>query len=109
MYRKKSVRDLAIAPGDRALVRVDYNVTFVGDTGQISDDSRIVETLPTIEYLLERQCRVIICSHIGRPHGHRDSQYSLTPVALRLSRLCSVRLPSRRTVSARMSRRQSRT
>ena len=87
MYRKKSVRDLAIAPEDRALVRVDYNVTFVGDTGQISDDSRIVETLPTIEYLLERQCRVIICSHIGRPHGHRDSQYSLTPVALRLSEI----------------------
>ena len=87
MYRKKSVRDLAITPGDKALVRVDYNVTFVGDTGQISDDSRIVETLPTIEYLLERECRVILCSHIGRPHGRRDSLYSLTPVALRLSEI----------------------
>ncbi len=87
MYRKKSVRDLDIAPGDRALVRVDYNVTFVGDTGQISDDSRIVESLPTIEYLLERQCRVILCSHIGRPRGRRDSRHSLTPVALRLSEM----------------------
>lgn len=87
MSRKKSVRDLDIKPGDRALVRVDYNVTFVGDTGQISDDSRIVESLPTIEYLLERQCRVILCSHIGRPHGRRDSRYSLTPVALRLSEI----------------------
>ena len=87
MSRKKSVRDLHIAPGDRALVRVDYNVTFVGDTGQISDDSRIVESLPTIEYLLERRCRVILCSHIGRPRGRRDSRYSLTPVALRLSEI----------------------
>ena len=87
MSRKKSVRDLDIAPGDRALVRVDYNVTFVADTGQISDDSRIVESLPTIEYLLERQCRVILCSHIGRPRGRRDSRYSLTPVALRLSEM----------------------
>ena len=68
-------------------MRVDYNVTFVGDTGQISDDSRIVESLPTIEYLLERQCRVILCSHIGRPHGRRDTRYSLTPVALRLSEI----------------------
>lgn len=87
MYRKKSVRDICVTPGDRALVRVDYNVTFVGDTGQISDDSRIVESLPTIEYLLERQCRVILCSHIGRPHGRRDTRYSLTPVALRLSEI----------------------
>ncbi len=87
MFRKKSVRDLDINPGDKALLRVDYNVTFVGDTGQISDDSRIVESLPTIEFLLERQCKVIICSHIGRPHGRRDSKYSLTPVALRLSEI----------------------
>ena len=87
MFRKRSVRDLEIAPGDRALVRVDYNVTFVGDTGQISDDSRIVETIPTIEYLLERDCRVVLCSHIGRPHGRRDDRYSLTPVALRLSEI----------------------
>ena len=87
MFRKKSVRDLSVAPGDRALVRVDYNVTFVGDTGQISDDSRIVESLPTIEYLLERGCRVILCSHIGRPRGLRDDKFSLTPVALRLSEI----------------------
>ena len=87
MFRKRSVRDLDIAPGDRALVRVDYNVTFVGDTGQISDDSRIVESIPTIDYLLERGCRVILCSHIGRPHGRRDDSYSLTPVALRLSEI----------------------
>ena len=93
MYRKKSVRDLDIAPGDRALVRVDYNVTFVGDTGQISDDSRIVESLPTIEYLLGRQCRVILCSHIGRPRGRRDSRYSLTPVALRLSEMMRRPIP----------------
>ena len=87
MFRKRSVRDLDIAPGDRALVRVDYNVTFVGDTGQISDDSRIVESIPTIDYLLERDCRVVLCSHIGRPHGRRDDRYSLTPVALRLSEI----------------------
>lgn len=87
MFRKRSVRDLDIAPGDRALVRVDYNVTFVGDTGQISDDSRIVESIPTIEYLLDRGCRVILCSHIGRPRGRRDDRYSLTPVALRLSEI----------------------
>ncbi len=87
MYRRKSVRDLDIAPGDRALARVDYNVTFVGDTRDVSDDSRIVESLPTIEYLLERRCRVILCSHIGRPHGRRDERYSLAPVANRLSEI----------------------
>ncbi len=87
MYCKKSVRDLDIAPGSRALVRVDYNVTFVPGSRDISDDSRIALSLPTIEYLLERRCRIILCSHIGRPRGRRDHKYSLAPVAVRLSEI----------------------
>ena len=93
MYCRKSVRDLDLAPGDRALARVDYNVTFVGDTRDVSDDSRIVESLPTIEYLLERRCRVILCSHIGRPHGRRDERYSLAPVANQLSEIMRRPIP----------------
>ena len=87
-----SVRDLDLAPGDRVLVRVDYNVTFHEDGRGISDDTRISESLPTIEYLLERRCRVILCSHIGRPRGRRDDRYGLAPVAARLSDILS---PSR--------------
>ena len=90
-----SVRDLDLAPGDRVLVRVDYNVTFHEDGRSISDDTRISESLPTIEYLLERRCRVILCSHIGRPRGRRDDRYGLAPVVARLSEI----LDSSRAVS----------
>ena len=88
-----SVRDLPLAPGTRVLVRVDYNVPFKPGTREISDDSRISETLPTIRYLTGRGCRVIICSHLGRPRGRRNAADSLAPVAMRLSELLGERAP----------------
>ncbi|MEN3000217.1 MAG: phosphoglycerate kinase [Armatimonadota bacterium] len=81
---KKTVRDIEVA-GKRVLVRVDFNVPM--QNGQITDDRRIRESLPTIQYLLERGAKVILMSHLGRPKGRRDPQYSLRPVAERLSQL----------------------
>jgi phosphoglycerate kinase len=71
--------------GKRVLVRVDFNVPM--QDGQITDDRRIRESLPTIQYLLERGAKVILMSHLGRPKGKPDPQYSLRPVAERLSEL----------------------
>jgi phosphoglycerate kinase len=81
---KKTIRNLEVQ-GKRVLVRVDFNVPM--RDGQISDDRRIRESLPTIQYLLERGAKVILMSHLGRPKGKPDPQYSLRPVAERLSEL----------------------
>ncbi len=81
---KKTVRDIEVA-GKRVLVRVDFNVPI--QEGQITDDRRIRESLPTIQYLLERGATVILMSHLGRPKGSRNPKYSLRPVAERLSTL----------------------
>ena len=74
-----SVKDAPIKVGTRVLVRVDYNVPLTVD-GKISDDKRMVDSLPTIHYLLERGAKVILCSHFGRPDGKPEAQYSLRPV-----------------------------
>lgn len=84
MLRKKSLRDVNVK-GKRVLVRVDYNVP-IDDQGNIVDDTRIRASLPTIEYLLDANAKVILMSHLGRPKN-RDPRYSLLPVAKRLSRL----------------------
>ena len=55
--------------GKRVLVRVDYNVPFAPNSTDISDDSRIVASLDTVRYLIERECRIVLCSHVGRPKG----------------------------------------
>ncbi|GBC91742.1 Phosphoglycerate kinase [bacterium HR15] len=81
---KKTVRDIEVQ-GKRVLVRVDFNVPL--QNGQITDDRRIRESLPTIQYLLQHGAKVILMSHLGRPKGKRDPQYSLRPVAERLSEL----------------------
>ena len=81
---KRSVRDLEIQPGERVLVRVDFNVPLEG--GRVTDDARIQAALPTIELLLERGARLILCSHLGRPKG-RDPQTSLKPASDRLGEL----------------------
>lgn len=82
---KKSIRDIDVA-GKRVLVRVDYNVPINAEL-KIMDDTRIVSTLPTINYLIEHGAKVILCSHLGRPEGEVDTKLSLRPVLARLSKL----------------------
>lgn len=86
MYRmsKKSVRDVEVS-GKRVFVRVDFNVPL--ENGKITDDTRIRETLPTIQYLTERGAKVILASHMGRPKGEVVEGLRLTPAAERLSEL----------------------
>ncbi|MBP1994154.1 phosphoglycerate kinase [Paenibacillus eucommiae] len=81
---KKSVRDVEVA-GKKVFVRVDFNVPL--ENGQITDDTRIKETLPTIKYLVDKGARVILASHLGRPKGQVAEELRLTPVAARLSEL----------------------
>ena len=83
--RKKTVEDINLA-GKRVFLRVDFNVPM-DMSGVISDDSRIKACLPTIEYLIDHNARVIICSHLGRPDGKVVENLRLTPVAKRLSEL----------------------
>lgn len=84
-FSKKTVRDVPL-DGQTVLVRADYNVPL-NDKGEIDDDYRIRMSLPTIEALRERGCRVVVCSHLGRPDGVVTKKFSLAPVAERLSQL----------------------
>lgn len=83
-YQKKSVRDVEVA-GRKVFVRVDFNVPL--DNGVITDDTRIRETVPTIQYLVEQGAKVILASHLGRPKGEVVEEMRLTPAAARLSEL----------------------
>ncbi len=82
---KKTIRDIDVS-GKHVLLRVDYNVPINNDL-KIVDDTRIVASLPTINFLLEHGARVIVCSHLGRPNGQVDTKLSLRPVLARLSKL----------------------
>ena len=79
---KKTIEDIDVS-GKRVLVRCDFNVPLDGT--KITDDTRIVAALPTIQYLLDHNAAVILCSHLGRPKGEFNMKYSLAPVAERLS------------------------
>lgn len=82
---KKTVRDLDVA-GKKVLVRVDFNVPL-NDKGEITDDTRITASLPTIQYLLEQKAAVILMAHLGRPKGQVKPELSLAPVAEHLGKL----------------------
>ncbi|MDP7578661.1 MAG: phosphoglycerate kinase [SAR202 cluster bacterium] len=83
---KKSVKNIEVT-GKTVLLRVDFNVPFKPNTTEIADDSRIRASLPTIQYLLAMNCRIVVCSHLGRPNGDIVENLRMAPVATRLSKL----------------------
>ncbi|MDR3560201.1 MAG: phosphoglycerate kinase [Negativicutes bacterium] len=83
---KQTIRDIDVT-GKKVLVRVDYNVPLDKKSGAITDDTRIVATLPTLKYLLEKRAAVILAAHLGRPKGAPAPEFSLASVAKRLAEL----------------------
>src|SRR6202789_2207312 len=83
---KLSIRDIELA-NKHVFIRVDFNVPLTEDAKEITDDTRIVATLPTIEYALKHRAKVILASHLGRPKGKPNPKYSLRPVVDRLREL----------------------
>src|SRR5260370_1244239 len=85
---KLTVKDLNVR-GKRVLVRVDYNVPMEEKDGQmvINDDTRIKETIPTLDYLIQNGAKIILAAHLGRPKGKREPSMSLRPVANKLADL----------------------
>ena len=86
MSPKLSIEDVDLS-GQKALVRVDYNVPFLEGTSIISDDTRIKASIPTLRHLLGKGCSLVLCSHLGRPKGKRYPELSLKPIAKRLSEI----------------------
>jgi len=84
-FYKKTIRDIDLN-GKRVLLRADYNVPL-NDKGEITDDYRVQQSLPTIRFLLGQGASVVVCSHLGRPDGKPDPKYSLLPIAKRLKEL----------------------
>ena len=81
---KKTIRDIDLK-GKRVLVRCDFNVPM-DENQNITDNRRIVAALPTIKYLIEQECKIVLCSHLGRPKGEFKKEFSLAPVAAELSK-----------------------
>ena len=83
--KKLTVEDIPLS-GTRVFLRVDFNVPL-DDHGNITDDVRIRSALPTINYLIDENCRVVVASHLGRPGGEVNRKFSMAPVRKRLERL----------------------
>lgn len=105
--KKLSLKDVDLK-NKRVIVRADFNVPMDKE-GRITDDARIVKTLPTIQYLLKQDAKIILMSHLGRPDGKPTPKYSLKPVAEHLTKLLSqkVELQSDCVGSAVLERAQS--
>ena len=88
---KLSIQDIELT-NKRLFIRVDFNVPLTEDGTTITDDTRIVATLPTIEYALRQNAKVILASHLGRPKGKPNPKYSLKPVVTRLRELLDKKL-----------------
>jgi phosphoglycerate kinase len=84
MFHKKTIRDIDLKYRT-VLLRTDYNVPV--EKGKITDDYRITQSLETIHYLLSQNCKIIICSHLGRPNGKPNPDFSLFPVAKKLNEI----------------------
>ena len=85
MFNKKTVEDIDVK-NKKVIVRVDYNVPL-DENGNVTDNTRIRLSLPTLNYLLERNAKVILMSHLGRPKGAVEEKYRLTPAAKELEKL----------------------
>ena len=85
---KKTIKDIDLK-GKKVLVRCDFNVPM-DENKNITDNRRIVSALPTIKYLLENNCAIILCSHLGRPKGEFKPEFSLQPVAKELSKQLNI-------------------
>ena len=83
MLNKKGIKDVEVK-GKKVLVRVDFNVPL-NENGVVIDDTRIVASVPTIKYLMDKGAKVILLSHLGRPKGEPNKKYSLKPVIQVLS------------------------
>ncbi len=87
---KKTIKDIDLK-GKKVLVRCDFNVPM-DENQNITDNNRIVAALPTIKYLLEQDCKIILVSHLGRPKGEFKKEFSLEPVAKELSKLLNMEI-----------------
>ena len=87
VLNKKTIEDLDVA-GKKVLVRCDFNVKM--ENGVITSDKRVVASLPTIKYLLQHNAKVILCSHLGRPKGQVNPEFSMAPVAECLSKYLGI-------------------
>ncbi|MFC2159576.1 phosphoglycerate kinase [Actinomycetota bacterium] len=90
MFKKKTIREIDIK-NKKVIVRVDFNVPLDDDLN-IADDTRIKLSLPTIEYLINNNAKIILISHLGRPKGKPEERFKLDPVARRLEKLTGVKV-----------------
>jgi len=90
MFDKKTIKEIDVK-NKKVIVRVDFNVPLSDDLN-ITDDTRIRLSLPTIEYLRDNDAKIILISHLGRPEGKPEDKFRLDPVAKRLEELTGIRV-----------------